>query len=235
VLVTVLPVPVPVLCLAPSLQQPPGHRHVAVVVVGKAGQLGPGPQLDDARAHGRDLRRGGAIELAQEHAIGGGDLLARLVVTFELRRAGLGVDHAHHAGRHDAIAHRRRHALETLEDRGGLGDAGGLEDDLVGCRALRDLGDAVPEVALHVELAAHAAAGELEHVAAPEQDELGVDGDPPQLVDEHGDAAAVRRAEDAVERGRLPGAEEAGEDREGNLGAGHGRGLGVRRGLRRVA
>ena len=77
---------------------------------------------------------------------------------------------------------------------------GGLEHDVIGRDARDDVGDAVPQVVLDIDLAAHAAAGELEHVAAAADDQLGVDRDPAELVDEHGDAAAVRRGEHAVER-----------------------------------
>ena len=54
----------------------------------------------------------------------------------------------------------------ALEDRGRLRDAGGLEHDVIGLRARDDVADAVPQVVLDIDLAAHAAARELEHVAA---------------------------------------------------------------------
>ena len=99
-------------------------------------------------------------------------------------------------------------------DRRRLGDPGGLEDHVIGRRPPHDVGDALPEVVLDVDLAAHAAAGELEDVTAATEDQLGIDRDPTELVDEHRELLAVLGTQHAIERGGLAGAEPAREDRE---------------------
>jgi hypothetical protein len=150
------------------------------------------------------LRDVGAVELAQQQAVGGAQLGPGLVVAIELRRAGLGVDHRDHPGRQDPRAHRRRHAIEAVEDRVGLGDAGGLEHDLVGC-----------ERATTSPMPSHRSLfrSTLQHTQPPassstsraaRDDQPGVDRDPAELVDQHRDAPAVGRGQQRLSVVVLP-------------------------------
>ena len=82
---------------------------------------------------------------------------------------------------------------EGLRDRGGVGEAGGLDDDGVELAlALHQPFDDADEVAAHG--AADAAVVHLEHFLVGADDELVVDADLAELVDDHGVALAVRLA-----------------------------------------
>ena len=115
---------------------------------------------------------------------------------------------------------RRLHVLvdeEGLRDRRGIGEAGRLDDDRVELAlALHQPLDDADEVAAHG--AADAAVVHLEHFLVGADDEFVVDADLAEFVDDHRVALAVRLAEDAVEQGRLAGAEIAGEHGDGDLG-----------------
>ena len=88
------------------------------------------------------------VELREQHAIGGGDLLAGFVA--RRRRRSRRTRHRPRRPRPPAtmrVAHApRRNAHEAVEDRRGLGDAGGLEHDVIGratarrCRRCRPTG-----------------------------------------------------------------------------------------------
>ena len=56
------------------------------------------------------------------------------------------------------------------------------------------------QIILEIEAAADATARELEYVAAARQNQAAVDSNPAELIDEDGDAAAERIAEDSIER-----------------------------------
>jgi len=158
--------------------------------------------------------RGREIELRQQDAVGGANLGPRLLATLERVDTGDRIHGADHARHLDALMERLRPIAQPEKDRLRFRDASRLEHDVIRLRPLDDVEDAVPEVVFRVDLAANAAAGELEHVASAADDEPAVDRDAPELVDEHGDAPARRRREHAVERGRFAGTEEPGEDRE---------------------
>ena len=70
--------------------------------------------------------------------------LARFLALRHCLRAALRVDDAHDTGGHDPLALCLGHFDETVEDRGGLRDAGRLQHDVIGRRALHDVRDAVP-------------------------------------------------------------------------------------------
>ena len=142
----------------------------------------------------------------------------------------LGVGH-----RYDRVQPRRLlHVLvdeEGLRDRRGIGEARRLDDDRVEAPlALHQALDDADQVAAHG--AADAAVVHLEHFLVGADDEFVVDADLAEFVDDHRVAVAVRLAEDAVEQGRLAGAEIAGEDGDGDF---LGRGGGSRGGQARVS
>jgi hypothetical protein len=70
--------------------------------------------------------------------------------------------------------------------------------------------------------AADAAVVHLEHFLVSVDDQLVVDADLAELVDDDGELLAVRLRQDAVEQGRLAGAEIAGEHSDGDFGGGFG-------------
>ena len=114
---------------------------------------------------------------------------------------------------------RAAHVLvdeEGLRDRRRIGEARRLDDDRVELAlAPHQPFDDADQVAAHG--AADAAVVHLEHFLVGADDQLVVDADLAELVDDHRVALAVRLGEDAVEQGRLAGAEIAGEDGDGDF------------------
>ena len=105
---------------------------------------------------------------------------------------------------------------EGLRDRGGIGEAGGLDDDGVELAlALHQPLDDADEIAAH--RAADAAIVHLEDFLVGADDEVVVDAYLAELVDDDGEFLAVRLGEDAVQERGLAGAEIAGEDGDGDL------------------
>ncbi len=103
----------------------------------------------------------------------------------------------------------------------GLGDgrrirqAGGLDEDGVeAVLALHQPAEDAEEIAAHG--AADAAVVHLEDLLVALDDELVVHADLAELVFDDGDLAAVLLGQDAVEQRGFAGAEEAGEDGDGN-------------------
>ena len=156
------------------LQHPRGHRARTCIGVRERGALGVRGERVELRVRGAYRVRAGDIELRDQHAIRGHRLRAGSFAFAKCGRAALRIDNADHAGRDDPLARRlllgaplrgdrvrgaRRRGVQALEDRGGLGDARGLEHHVIRLRALDDLGDAFPQVVLEIELAAHAATG----------------------------------------------------------------------------
>ena len=178
----------------PRLHHPRRHRARARLVAREPRALGLRRDRVEPRVALAHRRRRRAVELRQQHPVRARRLLARLLAPLERRARRLRVDHAHHPRRQDPLAHRLRHAHQPVEDRRRLGDPRRLEHDLVRRRAVHDVRDPVPQVVLDIELAAHAPARQLEHVAAAPHDQLGVDRDPPQLVDQDRDPPPVLRA-----------------------------------------
>ena len=103
---------------------------------------------------------------------------------------------------------------EGLRDGSGIGQAGRLDQDAVEpVLALEQPAEDPDEVAAHG--AADAAVVHLEELLLAGDHELVVDPDLAELVLDDGQLPAVLLGEDAVEEGRLAGAEEAGEDGDG--------------------
>lgn len=100
-----------------------------------------------------------------------------------------------------------------LRDLRGIGDAAGFDEQQFGTQiARRDARERIDERA--ADRAADAAVVELDHVVAARAHEARVDVDGTEVVDEHRDAAAVRRLQDRVHDGGLARAEIAADDRE---------------------
>ncbi len=104
---------------------------------------------------------------------------------------------------------------EGLRDRAGVGQAGRLDEDVVELVApLHQVAEDADEVA--ADGAADAAVVHLEDLFLGADDELLIDADLAELVLDDGDALAVLLGEDVVEQRGLAGAEEAGEDGDGD-------------------
>ena len=187
----------------------------------------PGVGVDraDARLDLAQFGRRDEIGLVEHDDVGEGDLVLRLGRVAQARRQPLGV-----GDRDDRVEPRGlAHVLideEGLRDRRGIGEAGRLDDDGVELAlALHQAFDDADEIAAHG--AADAAVVHLEHFFVGADDELVVDADLAEFVDDDGVfALPCGSLRDAVEQGRLAGAEIAGEDGDGDLvlggGVGHG-------------
>ena len=140
--------------------------------------------------------------------------------------AGLGVHHRHHpAGDHGAAALIGAGG-QPLQQRLGLGDARGLQQDDVGARAGADLVERLPQLVHGAHLVADAAAGQFHHVAGPGLQQAGVDVDPSKFVDDHRQPPVVLDPQHPVQQGGLPRAQKAGDDDQGGGCGGH-RGCGA--------
>ncbi len=105
---------------------------------------------------------------------------------------------------------------EGLRHRRGIGEARGLDDDGIELAlAPHQPVDDAHEVAAH--RAADAAIVHLEDFFVGVDDQIIVDADLAELVDDHGELLAVRLRQDAVEQGRLAGAEIAGQHCDGDF------------------
>ena len=155
------------------------------------------------------------VGLVDDDDVGEGDLVLRLRRVAQALAQPLGVGDGHHR----VEPRRAAHVLvdeEGLGDRRRIGEAGRLDDDRVELAlAPHQPFDDADQVAAHG--AADAAVVHLEHFLVGADDELVVDADFAELVDDHGVALAVRLGEDAVEQGRLAGAEIAGQHGDGDL------------------
>ncbi len=201
------------------------------------------------------------VGLVQDHQVGTGQLvleqfvqrrfmvevgvLAALLVhllgmggegTGRHRRA---VDHGDHRVDRAGVADFR--PLESLHQRLGQGQAAGLDEDLVKVAAARhQLAHHREELFLHG--AAQATVGQLENAAlrlffaaadGTLLEDLAVDAEFAELVDDHRDAPAFGVVQHVPEQGGLAGAEEAGDDGDGEFRQGfHGQPLFSSAGMR---
>ena len=182
--------------------------------VGEAGPLGGRVALRElaVQRHHRLGRR--EIQLREQDPIGGLDLRARLLVAGELRRRPPPRRRRRRRPPRPRAPRRAgRLSSPSRIDHGSAMPVVSSNDDL-GLRAAHHLRDRRPQLRLHAHLVADAAAHQLHDVARAALDEARVDVDAPELVDDDADAPVVLAAEHAVERGRLPRAEEAGEQDE---------------------
>ncbi len=137
---------------------------------------------------------------------------------------GRAIDHCDDAVDGDARADFR--PAERLHERLRQGQAGGLDDDVIGgFIAVDELLHGRYEIIGHG--AADAAVGQFDHVVLTAQliaatlQYLAIDTDVAEFVDDQGDALAVGVFQHVVHEGGLAGTEEAGDDGGGNFLRGH--------------
>ena len=203
---------------------------------------------DGTRDPGAQPRGGGLVQqvgLVQHHQIRGQELILidlrqRVVVVQRRVRRALGGHRLRILGEaalgHGGAVHHRHHPVhrdagpdagpvEGLDQRLRQGEAGGLDQDVLGrARPVEQGLHGGQELVRHG--AAEAAIGQLDDVlllaaldaAAPQR--LAVDAQRAELVDDDGDAAAARMGHQVAHQRGLPGAEEAGDDGGGDLGGG---------------
>ena len=151
------------------------------------------------------------IGLVQHDNIGEGDLVLCLVAVFQTGGQMLGVDDSD-----DGVQSRfRLHALvheERLGDRGGIGEAGGLDDDAVELvAALHQAADDADQIAAHG--ATDAAVVHLEHFLVGVHDQVVVHPEFAELVNHDSVFLAVVLSQDAVQQRGFAGTEVAGQHR----------------------
>ncbi len=154
-----------------------------------------------------------------ERGIGGALPLQRVEI---VRDAAIGerraVDHDHDAVDGDAALDRR--PMERLHQRFRQSEAGGFDHDVLDA-ALGENGVERRHEFVG-DRAAQAAVGEFDDVllraggVAAAFEDFAVDADVAELVDDDGEAAALRVGEHVADQRRLAGAEKAGDDGAGN-------------------
>jgi hypothetical protein len=157
--------------------------------------------------------------LGQEDPVREAHLRPRFIVIVERLRAVLRVDHGHDGVQEVLVVDLLVHE-ERLRDGARIGKPRGLDDDAVELEL--SLAPFLPQVAKNAhQVAAHGAAqapvvhlDDLLFLVLHE--DLVVDAGLAELVLDDGDLLAVLLGEDAVEERGLAGAEEAGEDGDGN-------------------
>jgi hypothetical protein len=182
----------------------------------RCGKLGARVQRAQPRAQCFDLRRAREIGLREQQSIRDGRLLDRLGLGVELARA----VHRVHEG-HDAVepvlGRKQRIGREGLDDRRGIGETGGLDDDAIevdhfaGAALREQLAQRLLQIGAHG--AAEAAVREQRDVLGGRSDERIVDADFAELVDHHRDPVHARMREQPPDQRRLAAAEEARDDR----------------------
>ncbi len=191
-------------------------EHAGEIDAGAAGLVDAGRRVDGADDI-LDLRqffRRHEVGLVDQHDVGKGDLVFGLAAVLEAQRQVLGVDEGDHGVELGLGAHVVVHE-EGLGDRHRIGKARGLDDDAVeAAGAAHQAFDDADQVAAH--RAADAAVVHLVDLFVGLDDEVVVDADLAELVDDDRIFLAVVLRQDAVEQGRLAGAEIAGENGNGN-------------------
>ncbi len=165
----------------------------------------------DARRAGsaRTIRAINQICLVQDDDVGKRDLGARLLAVLELL---IEMPRIHH--RDDSIQREfLAHSLideKSLRDRPGVGKAGGLQDDAIEFVPPRDqIAQDANQVAAHG--ATDAPVVHFEDLFFGVDHEFLIDADLAEFVLDDGDALTVAFGEDAIQKGRLAGAQEAGQ------------------------
>ncbi len=169
------------------------------------------------------------VGLVEQNDIGKGDLVLGLRRVLEPVLEPFGVRDRHNGVElglgADLLVHE-----EGLRHRRRVGEPRGLDDDGVELAlAPHQPVDDAHEVAAH--RAADAAIVHLEDFFVGVDDQIIVDADLAELVDDHGELLAVRFRQDAVEQGRLAGAEIAGQHGDGDFFGRWGRHNELRSGL----
>ncbi len=190
-----------------------GNRAERVEAPGRRIDLRLGRDAGQPVAHLRQAFRGGHVVAGDQDAIGlaelAGDGVADISVlgTFDDGERVGGQQH-----RAQADAGRQ---LRAARDRSGQRHAAGFDQHLAWCGiALAQASQRADQVA--AEAAAHAAAGQFEHVVALRENQVGIDPDLAEVVDQDGDAPAVGLglAQPAIDQRGLAGAQVAADHRD---------------------
>ncbi|KEH10251.1 hypothetical protein GY14_07185 [Delftia tsuruhatensis] len=153
----------------------------------------------------------GQIGLVDDDQVGPGHLALQRVGQQRiggLREQGAGIQH-----HDDSIERQTRIGQAQLGDAPGVGDAAGLDHHGVEALALLQHADQGHGQVI-ADLAAHAAIGQRDGVAAVVLDQACIDVERAEVVDQHGQPLAIRMAQPVVEQRGLAGAQEAADDRE---------------------
>jgi hypothetical protein len=160
-----------------------------------------------------------SIGFVEHDNVGEGDLLARLVM-LQLERDVFRIDDGDERIEDEILTqHIVEH--EGLDDRRGIGETRGLDDEAVDVRAaFQETRDGADQVAAH--RAADTTIAELDHRLVGRVHQLAVDADLAELVDDDRDLLAGTLLQEVVEQCRLAGAEKSREDGRWNLAHGVG-------------
>jgi hypothetical protein len=143
-------------------------------------------------------------------------LLASLRRLLEPHRDVFGIDDRDDAGQRE-LAPDAFVGIDALRDRSRLGQTGGLDDHGVELVAmLHDLEEAAHQIAAH--RAADTAIVHLHHLLIGGEQQMMVYCDLSELIDDHGDAAAMLGGQDAIEQRGFARAEKAGQDDDRSFG-----------------
>ena len=171
------------------------------------GDLGPLVEPLDAAPDPLDVRGVDQIDLVDDDAVGGDDLVHGLVVDavvadiVEVLFDVLGVDERHDGIERDPLQHGIVEE-EGLGDRHRVGESARLDQDVVD--TADELAHDVEQVRADRGDAADAAIAHLDDLFVGGHHELRVDVDLTELVLDHRDAAAVLLPQDVVEQRGLP-------------------------------
>ena len=161
-----------------------------------------------------EFGRGDEVGLVENDDVRETNLFHGLGRVVKVEEDMLGVDERDDGVEGELLLHLRV-GEEGLGDGRRVGEAGGLDEDGVeAVLAFHQPAEDAEEVAAHG--AADAAVVHLEDFLVTLDDELVVHAHLAELVLDDGDLPAVLFGQDAVEQGGLAGAEEAGEDSDGN-------------------
>src|SRR5262249_38277929 len=137
------------------------------------------------------------IGLVQQHGVGERDLHTGHLGFLHLAEDLFGVDHRDDAVElHELL--QRGNIDEGLRDGAGIGDAGGLDEEVIKASALEQLLYAEDEVLAYG--AADAAVGEFHHLVLLFFDEGAVDADFAHLVHDDGELELALFAQDVIQQ-----------------------------------
>ena len=164
----------------------------------------------DAGLQTIEVRSGNEVGFVEDDDIGKGDLLFGFVGVFEVLPDVLGIHERDHRVDMEFFTHFGIDE-EGLNDRAGVGEAGGFNEDVV------ELVPHLPKAAedtnqVPAHGAADAAVVHFENLLLGIDDELVVDADLTEFVFDHGNSFAVVRGENVVEERGFSGSEESCED-----------------------
>ena len=164
----------------------------------------------DAGLQTIEVRSGNEVGFVEDDDIGKGDLLLGFVGVVEVLPDVLGIHERDHRVDMEFFTHFGIDE-EGLNDRAGVGEAGGFNEDVVELVPhLSKTAEDTNQVPAHG--AADAAVVHFENLLLGIDDELVVDADLTEFVFDHGNSFAVVRGENVVEERGFSGSEESRED-----------------------